>query len=487
MTIHSVESKNTALRLFTAAFAFFLVNAFSQYALSATANMDQAEQLVLSQDWQLGYSSQPPLYTWLIYLLFSITGPSLFALIVIKVLLLSAFIGSLIGIGKLLGFTPEKQLISLLGLAFIPQYIWESQRDITHSLLATVMAATTLLQFMRTHVNPTISNYLIIGLLAALGVMSKYNYAIFFLVLIITAALSPRYRKTIVNYRSLGSLGVAIALLAPHVIWALNHMDTASHSVHKFRVAQNHYLLGVRELLFSLFNFLTPFWMISILLIKDSFRTLERNRDDERSFFLNLFLTTIAILFVLILLSGAQNIKDRWYQPLLFYMPLLLALYTQPASKHFKIFCKIGVFVLVSVAVAFPSRIIFAAHIGNKARPNLPYQAQAKSLADSAGQPGVIISETKLIGGNMRLFFRNAQIIAPDYDRQVSSQRDSILILCETKNCQNRMFQDWLLNKHRIDVSSLKFNELEKPCNFMPKQKHFLYWTKIGPISEGQK
>lgn len=479
MKIRAEQRQNTVLNLFWIAFAFFITNSLTQYALSSTANLDQSEQLVFSQNWQLGYSSQPPLYTWLINCLFSITGPSLLILAGFKVILLSALIGLLIGIGKQLAFTTEQQLTSLMGLAFIPQYIWESQRDITHSLLATVLAAATLLQVMRTRLNPSISNYIIAGFLAAMGIISKYNYAIFYLALIITAALSLQYRQTILNYRSLISIGVAVVLVAPHGIWALNNIDIASSSVHKFNVAEGHYLAGVIDALLSLLNFLTPLWIISLVLIKDGFQLFNTNQQDERSFIANLFVITMTIVLLMMLLSGAQNLKVRWYQPLLFYIPLLLALNTSPTQKNLKIYCAIGTFVLVTVAIALPSRILFAESLGNKSRANLPYQDQAMNLANLIGEPEAIFSETNLIGGNMRLFFKSAQIITPDYDRQLFNQRGNKLILCETKNCQNKKFQDWILNRHKININFLKFNKLENSYNHISNRKHIFYWAKV--------
>src|SRR5512133_574724 len=52
--------------------------------LSPTANLDEAEQLMLTQDWALGYGPQPPLYTWLQACVFQVFGVSIFSLAVLK-------------------------------------------------------------------------------------------------------------------------------------------------------------------------------------------------------------------------------------------------------------------------------------------------------------------------------------------------------------------------------------------------------------------
>ncbi len=132
------------LRIWLLASLYFALNALTQGWVSPTADLDQAQQLVLSQNWNLGYGTQPPLYTWLVNILFAITGPSLWVLLALKSLLLSLLAAGILAIGRELGFDGRRQLMALAGLALIPQVIWEAQRDLTHSLLATLVASWTL-------------------------------------------------------------------------------------------------------------------------------------------------------------------------------------------------------------------------------------------------------------------------------------------------------------------------------------------------------
>ena len=155
--------------------AYVTINALTQRLVSGTAELDQSQQLLLSQDWQFGYSGQPPLYTWLVMGVFAITGPSLSALLGIKVVLLSSLAAILIGVGRQFLFSKQQHLITIVSMVFILQFIWESQRDLTHSVLVTVMSAATLLQIVRAQRNPITSNYIILGLLVGMGIISKYN------------------------------------------------------------------------------------------------------------------------------------------------------------------------------------------------------------------------------------------------------------------------------------------------------------------------
>ena len=159
--------------LFCSILLYFALNAFTQYSASKTADLDQAEQLILSQSLELGYGAQPPLYTYLVNVAFYLTGPKLGTLLAIKALLLSTLLTIFLAIGNRLDFTRYQQLITVAGFAFIPAIIWESQRDLTHSVLATTIAAATLLQTLIIRHQNTPNNYIYLGLLIGLGVISK--------------------------------------------------------------------------------------------------------------------------------------------------------------------------------------------------------------------------------------------------------------------------------------------------------------------------
>ena len=86
-------------RLLLGLLAYACAVAFLQMGASPTAELDQAEQLILSQRLQWGYTNQPPLYTWLLWGIAQWTGPSLTVLLLFKVGLLLALAVSFVGVG----------------------------------------------------------------------------------------------------------------------------------------------------------------------------------------------------------------------------------------------------------------------------------------------------------------------------------------------------------------------------------------------------
>ena len=459
--------------------AYVTINALTQRLVSGTAELDQSQQLLFSQDWQFGYSGQPPLYTWLVLAVFAFTGPSLSALLGIKAVLLSSLAAILIGVGRQFSFSKQQHLITIVSMVFILQFIWESQRDLTHSVLATVMTAATLLQIMRTKRNPITSNYIILGLLVGMGLISKYNYALFLLALITTAIFTRQYLRIIMDYRILISIAIAVAVTTPHLIWVLNNTDIALGSVHKLRPSEGNYFLGVSRVVLNAIAFLTPLWILSLFLFNGRPHYQGTNPSNDRVFIVKLFAVTMVMVVLFVLATGAQQFQDRWFQPLLFFVPLLIALLARPSQKRLRIYCSMGACFALMVAMALPLKNVVAEDLNFNARRNIPYPSLVRSLAGATGEPVAIFSETDFLGGNVRLVFRRSRIITPNYEGQPINHSGMRLVLCETPGGRNDEFRDWISKRYGIDLNSLKFNQLEAPYYYMRMRKHILYWAKV--------
>jgi len=159
--------------------AYFCLAALGRVLVSPSAELDESEQLVLTQAMQWGYVSQPPLYTWLQGLCFSILGTHVGSLAVLKGILLFGTFVFVYGLVKAATSALRPAVVASLSLFFIPQILWESQRDLTHSVLATMVAAATLFVFLRLVQRRRPADYGWFGLCAGLGMLSKYIVHLF--------------------------------------------------------------------------------------------------------------------------------------------------------------------------------------------------------------------------------------------------------------------------------------------------------------------
>jgi len=460
--------------------AYFCLNALTQLGVSGTADLDQAEQLILSQTFQAGYNAQPPLYTYLARLVFFLTGHGLAPLAGLKSVLLSVFVGAMIAVGARFGFTWRQHLIAIAGIIFVPQFIWESQRDLTHSVLATALAACTLSQVVRIQRRPVLGNYLALGVLAGLGLLSKYNYAIFLLALVAAMATVPRYRTVLGNARFLATVCVMVAVAAPHALWLADNYALASSGIERPHGNQGNVFTGLGVAASAGLAVLAPLWLFSLILGFDFRRRGEDKSDAADGRLLLNLLGLVAVCVVLfVVLTGAQQVKDRWYQPLLFFVPLLVAFHARPTGKGSRVFLALAGLVAVLVAFALPARTLLGERLDKFSRPNMPYPGLIRSLASGTEAPHFILAETKLLGGNARLAFRDAAVHVPTFGVILGGIAGQGLVICETSHCNSEKFRAWLLEEHAIDARLLEFHAAGMPFNYAPSKKMTLYWAEV--------
>ena len=75
-------------KFFLALAIYFSLQIVLRLITSSTTDLDESQQLVLTQQFHWGYGPQPPLYTWLQILVFKILTPSILGLSLLKNLLL---------------------------------------------------------------------------------------------------------------------------------------------------------------------------------------------------------------------------------------------------------------------------------------------------------------------------------------------------------------------------------------------------------------
>jgi len=481
---HKIK-RNTSqhlLWLWGAIVLYFFLNALTQVSLSGTADLDQSEQLILSQTFQLGYGAQPPLYTYITKTLFSITQPSLATLLVFKALLLSLLAGTFIGIGKQLNLSIRQQVIAVIGLVFIPQIIWESQRDLTHSVLVSILAAATLLQTLRLQSKLSIFNYAAMGLLIGLGVISKYNYVFFIAALAGAVFYVPAFRSLIFDKRVFVGIAIAIAISSPHIFWALNHYGIAMGSIHKIEASSGNIFTGLTQAGTSGLAYISPLWLFSLLLFfatpKIHISTTAQSLYGR--FLLALLVSVGIVVAFFVIVTGAQEVKDRWYQPLLFFTPIVAAYFTQPQKKWpVNTYIGLGLGLALLVAIALPLRTLIAGKTDKSNRPNMPYPAVMAELKSQRPQANFILAETRMLGGNAIPVFKQTAVRIPEFDISTRPFQGEGIVLCITPNCEDKHFQNWLLDNYAIKSQSLSFKTIVQPYHYMDSMFLTIYWARV--------
>ncbi|MEL6916801.1 MAG: glycosyltransferase family 39 protein, partial [Bacteroidota bacterium] len=187
--------------------------------MKAALELEDAEQAYYSQWWRWGYDDQPPLYTWLQIIFNSIFGVSKLSFALLRGLI---FAGTLVMVYRFaLAFLKDgsKAVLVVLSLSLIPVFIDLTFRRLSHTSLLILVVMATYLIIQRIRYRRTVLNYMLLGLLIGMGVLTKYNYGLFLGGLFLLLFVDTAFRKTVFNSRILVTLILVVLLVLPHFYW----------------------------------------------------------------------------------------------------------------------------------------------------------------------------------------------------------------------------------------------------------------------------
>lgn len=420
--------------------AYFVLQIALRLSLSDSLDLDEAEQVLGFRQLALGYGTQPPLYAWLQWLMFSVFGVNLFSLAALKNLLLFGTYTCVFFLARpLVG--AGGAVASSASLLLIPQIAWESQRDLTHSVLLACLASATLCCYFALLRKPSAARYALFGLLVGLGLQSKYNFTVFAAALVAASLLVAEHRRTLWNAKALIAAAVALLCLAPHGAWLLQHAGTAAGgTLRKMQEGGRdvgylrNVVSGMGSLLLSVVAFLTPLWLVLALACRRLWKeaVIDRRSPNAR-FFLFFLAASFAWLTVLILTGKVVKIKDRWLQPLLFVAPLAFFVVLPGMSQpivHRRMVRVAAVFAAV-ILLALPLRAYVGPKLGKDVRANHPYPQLSAELARQFPHVKTQIVGDKLAAGNL-MFNRPGMrtlVLAEALSVPVSLREETLLLV----------------------------------------------------------
>jgi 4-amino-4-deoxy-L-arabinose transferase-like glycosyltransferase len=408
-----------------------------QLWVSDTAELDQAEQLVLTQQWRWGYGSQPPLYTWVQALLFSVFGVNLFALELLKgVLLFSTCLMTFLA-GRELSGGDRVGLVAVFSLFFLPQFVWESQRDLTHSVMATTFTAATVWIAARLGWTRSAGGYAALGILAAGGLLSKYNYGIFLAALLVAMVSRAEWRPVLRDPRIGLSVAVCALCLAAPAFWVWQHPEEwlgdaaklqAEAATDPFRA----WLKGLGSLLQAGAGYALP--LAAAHLVAFRWAGPAAVPQDDRPRMSARLLTRLLVVTGLVCVLAVcfrVRIKERWLLPLLYVLPLWVALRILPrlGEQRVRRLALLSAITAVVVLVAQPLRLVVAELTSPPQRLNRPDHELAEQLQSRGIRPAAILADNRLLAGNLRLSFPASVVSAPDGPSVEAARTGAVLIV----------------------------------------------------------
>ena len=416
--------------------SFFLASFVIRVILSGGLELDESEQLLLTQTWRWGYGPQPPLYVWLQSLFFNLFGVSILSLALFKNLLLFVTFSFIYLIARETSGNRGLARMAVLSLFLSPQYGWEFNRTLTHTVLATAAAAALLVCILDLEKKRTAFKYTLMGLVAGFGLLGKYNFVLLLAALLIAGLSLPGWRGIILDRRILLSLAATTVMGAGHLLWILKNQATAVSFTGKLEISQDPGLLvyghGIVNLIIASIGLFWPLLIVYIFFLRPSGSTRQtvRGGGNIQSLLGRTMVITLGICIVIVFTTHLTRFNDRWLAPLLFFLPVYLitryrSRITGPRSTAF---VSLAATVMILLLALFPARVLLASRTGKALRLNYPYGALSSGLRASGFTGGNILAQNHRVGGNLRLHFPGSSINVPGRPHVPLREREPLLI-----------------------------------------------------------
>ncbi|AYD00280.1 glycosyltransferase family 39 protein [Neorhizobium sp. NCHU2750] len=388
---------------------YFLVNVAVRLILPHGLELDEAEQVYLSQWFLAGYGSQPPFYNWLQHGALAIFGMSLGTLAGLKGLML--FVSYLFNYLAARQVVEDKRLavIAALGLLTLPQVSFEAQRDLSHTVAAIFGASLFLYALLKVISAPSLFAFLLFGIATGIGGITKYNFAVVPVAAGLAVLMDRDMRRTMLSWRLLPAALLAFVVVAPHAYWLLGNFQAASdHTLKKLSTDDAGVIVAIGEGLSSLAIGLLSFLGLTIivfgLVYREHLTTVIKANNRWTRLIGRTLLLSVALIVLMILFAGFENVRDRWLTPILLAVPLYLALKIDaakiPTGAGLKRLWGVAIVIMIIVPIALSVRASMGWIKGDYGYVNIPFAALTKTVADKAESAHTLIvaSDGQLAG-----------------------------------------------------------------------------------------
>lgn len=390
---------------------------------------DEAEQLVVTQELAPGYGQQPPLYNWIQWAVFAITGPGKPGVALVKHVTLAAIYLGLWALARQLGASRQVAGVALLGGLLLPTLYWESHRDLTHLVLVAAISVWTPVAVIAALRDRTPGRFALVGLAVAAGCLAKWNYPLLLAGLGGALLADPRARSRL----WLVTAGVAVALVAVPAAWVLRNWALTTADRGAFEIERGPLLPLLAKSAGAFAQGLALEVLVLAVAMTAIFRLgaarvrpVDATCADDRRLVERAVALSLLITLALTMAAGATEVLNRWLLPLVIVLPVVLALRLAPRMTP----RRTGVFAGLAVGLMLLMLVVFPLHLRNgdadPSTQSAPFAAAPDALGLAAGD--VVHASDVLLGGNLRLAEPGLAVVTPKTPTVDSGQAPDVVV-----------------------------------------------------------
>lgn len=385
---------------------------------------------ILVQTLAPGYDAfprQPPLYNWVLWSVQQLMGPHIESFLLIKYAALIATAGFL----YLSAYRVMKDrlfaILTVESLALIYQISWRFHEGFTHEVGAMVAVSATLWASLRIASDGGVRNFILLGVIAGLGLLTEPAYTVFLTSLLVAASLQPALRRRILRPQLVVSLAIALAMASPYLGWLLaepERLRWLTNATYNLGDAAD----GLLDALRGPFAYLSPLIIILPLIfpryLPTAWADLRRAPEagpepDLEQWVLHTALVAFALSVIGALAFAIHGLAVHVLMPLYLTSTIWLFGVARRASGtplHVRRFTQLAILIAFIAFFARMANMFVLDPVCKTCRWGIPYAALAEEMRAQGFDPkGTIISNDDELAGNLRSEFPEADIVTRGY------------------------------------------------------------------------
>jgi 4-amino-4-deoxy-L-arabinose transferase-like glycosyltransferase len=218
-------------------------------------------------------------------------------------------------------------------------------------------------------------------------------------------------RRTMLSWKLIPAGVLALAIVAPHALWLVDNFSDASQSTLKKLGGDDAGLIGgiasgLGSLTIGFFSFTALTLIIFAAVYREHLKAIFSAHSRWTRLVGRILVLSLALIVLMILFAGFENVRDRWLTPLLLATPLYLALKVDaakiPVKVSFKRLWSVAIVIMVLIPAALALRANMGRINGNYGYVNIPFAALSKTVAEkAAGANTVVVASDRQLAGNL--------------------------------------------------------------------------------------
>jgi 4-amino-4-deoxy-L-arabinose transferase-like glycosyltransferase len=414
------------LFIFIHVLAWTLIPFLTRYTLP----MDAMEGITWGKQLELGYDKNPFLNGWLSAFAVYLSGTSGWAIYLFSQLSVAVCFWATWELSKKI-LPPMYALLAVLLLEGVQYYNIHAIDFNDNTLELGLWALTTLFFYEALH-SQSWRHWILTGIFAGLGMMTKYYTVILLLPMLLFLIANPLCRETFKKPQAYAGLLVFIAIILPHAIWLCFHdFITVRYAIYRATT------VAIKPSWFNRIHFSTVFaWqqfevcipplLLSLLLIFGKRPALATPRMQiksfDKQFLLYVGLGPFLLTFLLSAVGGIF-LRAGWGQPLLSLWGIILIAWLQPriTPQRFYRFATV-LFTLVTITLASYATALIRAEGPSSA--NFPGKIIASAITkewhSTYHTPLAFVAGPRWVAGNISFYSQDNPAVYIEWNKKVS-------------------------------------------------------------------